>query len=126
MQPQGQSLVDTSYFTNLTNQINNIQGTGACAELQAVVNEVAVSIEAELAAIRAQIAALLPAITLPSADPSSIVSWITKFMAPTIAAYNNLIATEAAVLSAVASLEAAIANAAARLTSCTITIPPIA
>jgi hypothetical protein len=42
-----------------------------------------------------------------------------------IQAYANLAATEAAVLSAVANLEAAIAAAAARLTSCTVTVPPI-
>jgi hypothetical protein len=125
MQPQGHSLVDTTYFTNLTNQINGIQGTGACAELQAVVNEVAASIEAELTAIRAQINALLPAITLPSANLGSIVGWITNFAQPLITAYNNLVATEAAVLAAVANLETAIANAAARLTSCSITIPPM-
>lgn len=125
MNPQGSSLIDTSYFDSLTNQINAIQGTGACAELQSVVNDAAASVEATLAAIRAQMAALLPATTLPGASLGSIVTWITNFAAPLITAYNNLIATEAAVLAAVAKLETAIASAAARLTSCSITIPPI-
>lgn len=125
MNPQGSSLIDTSYFTNLTTQINAIQGTGACAEVQKIVNEAAASIEAQLTAIRAQMAALLPATTLPGASLGSIVTWITNFAQPLITAYNNLIATEAAVLAAVANLETAIANAAARLTSCTITIPPM-
>jgi phage-related minor tail protein len=126
MQPQGQSLIDTSYFTSLTAQINGIQGTGACAVLQEVVNDAAASINAGLAAIRAQITALLPATQLPTASLGSIVTWIENFAEPLIKAYNNLIATEAAILSAVASLVAAITAAAARLVSCSITIPTIA
>lgn len=125
MIPQGTSLIDTSYFDSLTAQVNGIQGTGACEEVQDIVDAAAASINAELTAIRAQIAKLLPATSLPSANLGSIVTWITNFAAPLITAYNNLIATEAAVLSAVANLEAAVAAAAARLTSCTITIPSI-
>jgi hypothetical protein len=125
MIPQGTSLIDTSYFTNLTAQVNAIQGGNSCSDLQDMVTKAAASIEAELAAIRAQIAALLPVTTGPSASLGSIVAWINSFIAPLQVAYANFIATEAAILSAVSSLESAIVAAAGRMTSCSITIPPM-
>jgi hypothetical protein len=125
MTPQGTANVNTGYIDNLTAQINAIQGTAACADLQKAVNAASASIEAELSAIRSQIAALAPIITIPAANPGAIVAWITSLVSPQITAYNNYVAQLSATLAAVARLETAIGAAAARLTSCTITIPPM-
>lgn len=124
MIPQGTSLIDTSYFDNLTAQVNAIQGGNACAELQKIINDAGASIEAELTAIRDQIAKILPLISLPT-SLGSVIAWISSFAAPMIAAYANLLATEAAVLAAVGRLESAVAAAAGRLVSCSITLPSI-
>jgi hypothetical protein len=125
MQPEGSGPVNPTYFTELTAQINAIQGTGACAELQSVVNAAAASIQAELTAIRAQITALTPIITLPSANPGSILTWITNFTAPYVAALAKFEAQLADVLASIAALESAIVGAAERLLTCTISIPPM-
>lgn len=121
MQPQGTGLVNTAYFDSLTAQIN---GINLCADLQAVVNEVMETLQAQVNAIEAQIAALLPLITLPT-DLASIITWIGHLAAPYIEAYNNFIAQLAQVLAKIAALVTAIENAAARITHCSITVPPI-
>lgn len=124
MQPQGSGPVNAAYFDNITAQINSIENV-PCEELQALVNTVAADIESQLAAVRAQIASLTPIITIPGASLGSIVSWITNFVAPYERALVTCEAQLTQILAAVAALENAIANAAARLTSCAITIPPI-
>ena len=124
MQPEGTAIVNTGYITQLTARVNAISGTGACAELQSAVNAGAASIQADLTAIRTQIAALSPLITPPT-SLGAVIAWIGHFSNPLIAASNTYIAQLTAVLAAVTDLETAIANAAARLTSCTITIPPM-
>lgn len=121
MQPQGTALVNTAYFNSLTAQINAID---TCAALQAVVNTVMATLQAEIAAIEEQIASLLPLITLPT-DLGSVIAWITKLAGPYIAAYENYIAQLAATVAAITALATAIENAASRLTHCTITIPPL-
>jgi hypothetical protein len=121
MQPQGTGVFNTTYITDLTDEINSING---CAELQLVVNEAAAQLQVELTAIRAQIATLLPLVTLPT-SLGSVISWITSFASPLIQEYEHYIAELSAALSAITALEAAIANAARNLTNCTITIPPM-
>jgi hypothetical protein len=125
MQPQGTGVVNANYITNLTAEINAIQGFGACAEIQTIVNAAAASIQAELAGIRKEIAALLPILTIPAANPGAIVAWITAFVAPQLKAYNTYATQLTTLLAEVGALESAIANAASRLTSCSITIPPM-
>jgi hypothetical protein len=124
MQPQGTAPVNSSYIGNLTDRINGIQGTGACAELQDCVNKAAASINAQLAGIRAEIAHLESLIVMPT-SLGGVIAWITNFSAPLVTAYNTYTTQLATLLSEIAALETAIGNAASRLTSCSITIPPM-
>lgn len=124
MQPQGSGAVNTAYLDNITAQINAIENV-PCEVLQSLANTVAADIEAQLTAIRAQISSLTAIVTIPGANLGAIVGWITSFVAPYEIALATYEAQLSQILGAVAALESAIANAAARLTSCTITVPPI-
>jgi len=126
MEPAGTAATNPAYFSELTAQINAIQGTGACAEIQRVVNLAFASIQAELTSIRNEIAKLVPIVAIPSASPGAIVTWITNFVAPYEAALVAFNAQVSAIISGVAALAAAIGAAAARLVGCTITIPTVA
>lgn len=113
-----------AYFASLTAQINALQGTGACAALQSIVNQVTASLQAEVTAIKVQISGLATMITPPT-DLGSCISWITAAQAPIIQAYEKALAQLTAFLASVAALVAAMQAAAARMTSCTITVPSI-
>lgn len=121
MQPQGTALVNTAYFDSLIAQVNAID---LCADLQAFVNEIMASLQAEVTAIEAKIAALAPIITLPT-DLASVITWITNFVDPEIQAALNYANQVTQLVAKIAELATAIENAAARLTSCTISIPAI-
>jgi hypothetical protein len=122
--------VSTAYFTALTNKVNaiaaniNADEAAICAEIQSFENEVMAELQTMITAMRAQMAALLPMTTAPT-DLGSCISWITRAMAPYVAAYEQATADVTAVLSAVSSLESAITNAAGKLTACTITPTPV-
>ena len=126
--PQGASLIDTAYFNSLTAQINAIN---VCSELQAVVNEAFSTLQNEKNAIEAQIEALLPALALLElpTDLGSVISWIgnlvTSVINPLVLPYTNYATQLVQQAEAVANLITAIENAAARIKSCSITIPPI-
>lgn len=125
--PQGTGVINPQYYSKMIEQIDavgNGPGTGACAEIQLIVNQVSATINAQLAAIRAEIAKLLPLITPPS-SLGSVITWLGHFSEPLIKQYNDFVADLAATLAQIGELEAAIARAAARLTSCSITIPPM-
>ena len=124
MQPQGTGVTNPAYFADLTAQINAIEGTDACAQVQALVDTAFASLQAQITAIKHLIDSLLPQTTVPS-DLGSVIAWIKSFQAPILKAYNDAIAQLEAVQASIAALATAIANAAARLTSCTITIPTI-
>jgi len=85
MQPQGTALVNTAYFSDLTAQIN---ATNVCTELQALVNSIMAMLQAEVTAIKAQIAALLPLLSLPT-DLGSVITWITHFAGSMSTPYTN-------------------------------------
>jgi hypothetical protein len=121
MQPEGTALVNTSYFAELTARVNAIN---VCSDLQEVVSSVMASLQAEVTSIERQISSLLPLTTIPT-DLGSVISWITNMATPYIAAYNNLIAQQAAVLAAIAELTSAIDNAASRIEGCVVTVPSI-
>ncbi len=122
MQPQGSAVFNTAWIDQLTNDINSVD---ACAALQAVVNTAMATMQAEINALEAQIAALLPVITIPGANLSAIVNWIASFVNPLIVAYETYVAQLAQAVAAVARLVAAIEAAEQRLTHCSITIPSI-
>lgn len=121
MQPQGTALVNTAYFDSLIAEINSIN---LCADLQAVVNQVMASLQAEISGIEAQIAALAPIITLPT-DLPSVITWITHFVDPQITAAANYAIQVEQMVAKISALASAIESAAARLESCTITVPTI-
>ncbi len=122
MELQGASVFNTAWVDQLTADINSVD---ACAALQRLVNLAMQTIQAEINAIEAQIAALLPVITIPGANLSAIVNWIANFVNPLIVAYETYVAQLAQALAAVARLTAAIQAAEKRLTQCSITIPPV-
>ena len=121
MQPQGTALLNAAYFDQLTADINKID---ACAQLQAVVNAAMATLQAEVNAIEAQIAALLPIITVPT-SLGGVIDWISKFVAPQLKTYLNYIAQLEQTLEAIARLAQAAQAAADRLTHCSVTVPPI-
>ena len=137
MQAQGIAVVNTGFFDEVAAHINGIAaqasqefkliettfGDAAAqieavtakvaeieAELQGVVTRAMASIQAEVSAIEAQAAALLPLITMPH-DLGSVISWITNFATPMIKPYLNYTAQLSQTLAAIASLQSAIRNA---------------
>ena len=121
MQPQGAALVNAAYFSNLTAEVNGIQ---TCAELQAFADLVMADFQAQITAIEAQIALLAPIIVIPT-DLPSVITWITNFIAPQLRAYTAYAEQVTQTLSAIATLAAAIEAAAARIASCSVTVPTI-
>ncbi len=113
--------INAAYFNALTAEVNSIN---ACGVLQAFVNEVMAALQAQVNDIENQIAALLPVITIPT-DLPSVITWITHFIGPQLAAYEAYAAQLAQTVAAIAALATAIENAAARLESCSIAIPSI-
>lgn len=129
MQPQGSSVIDTAYFTNLTGQIH---ATNSCSELQALVAQAFASIQAGQSAIQAELASLAPILALlepPSANPGAIVSWITNLISGVLTPMTKPSITYAAQLAAqagqIASVLSAIEAAASRIGSCTVTPPTL-
>jgi len=121
MQPQGTAPVNDDYFDKLTAQINSID---LCADLQALVDKVMASLQAEVSAIEEEIAAILPLLTIPT-DLGSVITWITNFIAPMQAAYTKFVAQLAAMTAKITALVSAIAAAASRITNCSISVTPI-
>jgi hypothetical protein len=126
--PQGSANLNPHYFDDLIDQINRIS---LCAELQEVVNTVMADLQAEKNAIEAQIEALLPIaelLSLPT-DLGSVISWIGNLVNSVIKPIYQPYLTYAEQLIAfatqIARLISAIEAAAARLESCSITIPVI-
>ncbi len=124
MEPQASGVSNPTYFSDLTAEINGIQGTGACAAIQSLVTKAMASIQAEVSAIKSKLESLLPLTTVPS-DLGSVIAWIKGAQAPFLKAYEDATAQLSAVLSSIGALVTAIGNAAARLVGCSITIPSI-
>jgi hypothetical protein len=122
--PQGTGVTNPAYFSELTAQINGIQGTGACAAIQSLVTKAMASIQAAVTAIKDQLTALLPQIAVPT-DLGSAISWIKSVQAPFLKAYDDATAQLTQILSSVSALVTAIENAAGRLIGCSISIPTI-
>ncbi len=110
---------NTVWMDQLADDIASVNG---CAALQALVNTAMATLQAELNAIEAQIAALLPVITIPT-NLSEVIQWIENFIAPLAAAYQTYLAQVAALVAAVAKLTTAIEKAASSFTNCSINVP---
>lgn len=126
---QGSQVVNTQYMQNLTESIN---AAGSCAEIQALVTEAFASISAIKAGIALELESLAPILALlsvPSANPAAIVTWITSFITGFLTpAYKPTItyAAELAALAAqVSSLISAISLASGKFPSCSIGIPAV-
>lgn len=129
MNPQGSLPFNPETFRLLAEQIENAAG---CAELQALIEEAMGSAQAVLDGIGAQMAALGPIVALlqaPTTDPSKIVTWIkdfiTAYLRPYVQPMLVLPLQLAALVDAIAQLEAAIASASGRLSSCTLSVPSL-
>lgn len=127
MVPQGSSLIDTKYFEDLTQSVNNVQ---TCEELQALAAQAFASIDAAKAAIQLELEKIQPMLALlqgPSANLGQIVTYlnslianlITPIVKPSITYNLQLTAT----LAALASLASAVQDAASRIGSCTVPGP---
>ena len=121
-------LVNTEYFDSLTKQIDSID---LCADLNVVVAGVFKELEAQVAAIEAQILAYGPMLALLTAptNPVAAITWISDFinnhltlqLKPAI----TYVAQLAEILASIAALTTAIEDAATRIGSCSVTIPTI-
>jgi hypothetical protein len=126
MIPQGAAVVNTQYFTNMTDRVN---GAGSCAQLQAITTELLLSLKAETDAIAAQLALLGPLAALldPPTSPSDVIDWITSLinnvLKPLYAPFANYELQVAARTTAIAALIAAITSKASSFPSCDITFP---
>lgn len=129
MNPQGSDLIDTAYFTALTARVNAID---TCAELQDAVNKAFASMQGQVTGIEDQLAVLAPMIGLLTLNPTDLPgvitfldTFVTKVLTPYLAPYTTYVAQKAAILVQIADLGTAIASAASRIDSCTISVPAI-
>ena len=124
------SVLNTEYFNNIISQFGAVQN---CAVLQAEVDQIWAGLQSQVNDINAQVAVLLPIISLltaPGLDLGAIVTWITNFISafltPYAIPYTNYATQLTALIAQIATLTTAVNDAAARIGgSCTITIPPI-
>lgn len=130
MQPQGSSPSNPDFFQSLTARINAVD---TCAELQSLVASAFASLQAEQSAITAQLAALQPIINLiehPGASPAALASWIGNFIDGFLKPYVGPTLTYVQVIekriAEIAALTEAIEAAAARITSCAVSVPALA
>lgn len=128
-QPQGSSLLNTSYFQSATNRIN---AATSCAELQAIVTETFESIQPVKTSISSELAKLQPILAMlsaPTTNPASIVTWIQSFITGFLTPLTQPSITYAAQLTAlaaqIAALTAAITASQAKFPGCAVNVPPI-
>lgn len=118
--------MNTQYFDNLTAQINN---TDSCAELQSLATKALGQLNAQVAGIEAQMAALAPILALLTAptNPSEILTWagdvINHVLTPMYAPYLKYATELPLQVAAIANVVTALHDAADRITDCSITIP---
>lgn len=128
MIPQGSSVFPTERFNNLADQINAVQSP---VDLQALVDGVWPSIQAEMDGIGfalGPLKAVQDLMSLSIADLPSVITFLgdlkTVLLGPQIIPLATMTAQIAGMGTAVANLTTAVANANARLGS-SVTPPPI-
>lgn len=125
MIPQGSEILNTQYFTDITAAMSAAE---SCAELQALVTEAMASINAFEAGINADLAAMLPMLSLLTAptSPGAAISWITNYIStiltPYLKPYITLGTQLTDLLAQIATLTALIPTLSAKFPSCDITI----
>lgn len=126
--PQSSLSVNTGHVKELTKQIQN---TTDCAAIDLVVREHLKSTEDLIAGIvkiqAKQMSNIFPILSLPAADPVSIVSWISKMVLgtakPQMNAYVSYTIQMIKLGAATAELAAAVAQAAVVLETCALESP---
>jgi hypothetical protein len=120
---------DAAYFNKLAERIDHING---CGELQECVDEAFAAIQHQFDDITANLAVLQPLLallTLSITDLPGVInavkSIITNLVTPYVKPYLLYVAQIVELTTAVTNLTTAIENAAGRITSCSITIPPL-
>lgn len=129
MNAQGSLIVDTAYFDSLTARIN---AATSGAELQRLVDDAFPSVQAQVSAVHAQIAALAPALELLSLNPASLPSVITfiqklvtEILTPYLQPYITYTAQLSATVASATALAAAVQSKASSL-HVSVTVPTIA
>jgi len=125
MNPQGSGVINTAYLDSLDKQVDSIS---SCSELQQFAASSLASLQAQLTAINAQIAALAPiqALLNPPTSPGEAISWIgnyiehvlTPMYQPSVTSAEQL----AALTSRIASLSQKIVSKATSFSQCTVTV----
>lgn len=121
-------MISAAYLENLAAQIRSVDD---CAQLQSLATASITALNSQIASVEAQIAALAPFLALATAptDLPSVLSWIpnfiTAFIGPQVAAGVAFVADLTALATAAADVVSALEAAEARITHCTITIPPV-
>lgn len=126
MNAQGSEILDTQYFSALTDQVN---ACTSCAQLQALTTQSGQSVNAVKAALNAQIALLAPALALLSAptDPTAVVTWVSNFithvLTPLLLPSSNYALKLTALTAQIGALASAINSKAATIPGCSVAIP---
>ena len=111
------SVINTAWVDNVVTEIDAVPD---CATLAVVVAQLEVSLQKQLDAATAQIAALLPLTTVPT-NLAQVLAFATAQQAFYLAMYNQAIATEAALVIASARISGALASKISSL-HCTLTL----
>lgn len=127
MTPQGSSIINTEYFDNLIQSVENVQ---TCEELQKIASDAMATIGAVNGAITEEMAKLAPILALltaPGANLTQIVTWITSLingvLRPMYEPYITYQAQIVALTAKVAQLTSAINDAKSRIPHCSFTTP---
>lgn len=126
MNPQGSSIINTSQYESMTKRIESVN---SCEQLQQVSADIMASLNAETAAITAQVAklqALADLLTAPT-NPEAVITWIKDLIDNLIAPLAKPAITyptqTAARVVAITDLIDAINKKASEFQECSITLP---
>lgn len=129
MTAQGSQIFDTQTIDNL---VKRIDGIDICRDLQDAVDSVFADLNGQIKAVEEQMAFIKPIVELlenPAAEIPKIIEWIGKFietvLKPMYQPYLTMAEQVEAYAEAVARLTTAVTNAAARIGSCSITLPAV-
>lgn len=127
MTAQRSQVFDTQTIDNL---VKRIDGIDICKDLQDAVDSVFADLNDQIKAVEEQMAFIKPIVELlenPAAEIPKIIEWIGKFietvLKPMYQPYLTMAKQVDAYAEAIARLTAAVTNAAARIGSCSITLP---
>lgn len=112
------SILNSDYYNNLLNQIDN---THACSELQNIVDDINAEVVDQISGLQNQISKLQQVITPPE-DIYEAVTWINNYISIISGPYNTAIAKQAEILTKLTELNVVLQNKIDSL-QCDITLP---